>query len=130
MTRQGGAIILQGATIYSAGQRRVLWDALLALVDCKDTVRELRGVTPGRHFVFDLAWPAHRMAVELQGGVYTRGHHVRGREYEQDCWKVLLATAAGWRVLPLTWNMLAHNLQEIAQALNQILACENPQHQR
>lgn len=129
MTRREGAIILDPGRLYRARERGVLLRALLALIDCQDTTAEQR-IIPGRRFRADLAWPAHRVAVELQGGVYTRGHHVRGREYEEDCEKVLLGAAAGWRVIPLTWGMIARNPQEIARALNEVLVCTEPAHRR
>jgi len=127
--RRNGAITLDGRRLYRAGNRRVLLDALLLLVDCQDVSPEWT-LVPGRRWRADLAWPAHRVAVELMGGVFTRGHHVRGVEFEHDCEKMLAASAAGWRVLPVTWRMLARNGQEVARLLDEILSCTEPAHRR
>ena len=59
-----------------------------------------------RDWAFDRAWPAYRVAVELEGGVHVGGRHVRGRGYENDCQKYNAATLAGWRVLRFTSGML------------------------
>ena len=54
---------------------------------------------PIRRWRFDFAWPDHRLAVEIDGGVYTGGRHVRGSGYTRDCEKLNAAVLAGWRVL-------------------------------
>ena len=61
----------------------------------------------GRRWRFDRAWPEHKVAVELEGGVYTQGRHTRGKGFEADCEKYNQATAMGWRVFRLTAGMLA-----------------------
>lgn len=131
--RRNDAITLDAAALRTAyergGNRSLLLQALLACVDCTATSAEQR-LVPGRRWRADLAWPSHRVAIELQGGIWTRGHHVRGREYEHDCEKMLHAAAQGWRVLPLTWTMLVHNPQEVARLLNEIIRCTEPAHHR
>lgn len=109
------------------GQRTLLLDALQAAVDCRESRREVY-LVPGRRWRADLAWPAHRVAVELQGGLYVGGHHVRGQEYERDCEKMLYAAAEGWRVIPLTWGMLIYKLPDVAQRLDRILGCTELTH--
>lgn len=54
---------------------------------------------PARRFRFDLAWPAHRLAVEVDGGLYVGGRHSRGPGAEADMEKAALAIALGYRVL-------------------------------
>lgn len=127
--RRNGAITFQGSRLYRTGNHRLLLDALLVLVNCQDVIPE-HTLVPGRRWRADLAWPAHRVAVELMGGVHTRGHHVRGVEYEHDCEKVLAAAAAGWCVLPLTWRMLARDAEQVARQLDEILCCTEPAHRR
>ena len=68
-------------------------------------VREYRFALP-RRFRFDFAWPSERVAVELEGGIWMRGRHVRGKGYEKDCEKYNLAALRGWRVLRFTRGML------------------------
>lgn len=60
----------------------------------------------GRRFRFDRAWPEARVAVELEGGVWSRGRHVRGEGFERDCEKYNLAQALGWKVFRFTGRML------------------------
>ncbi len=76
-------------------------------------------VIPGRDFRFDLCWPAQRVAVEVQGGIWVNGAHSRGSGVERDCTKYCLAAAAGWRVLPVTKSMIESGeaVRLIAQAL-------------
>jgi hypothetical protein len=57
---------------------------------------------PGRRFRFDVVWPEYKVAVELQGGVYRNGRHVRGAGYESDAEKSALAQALGYMVLYVT----------------------------
>ncbi len=60
----------------------------------------------GRRWRFDCAWPDKKAAAELEGGVWTRGRHVRGKGFEGDCDKMNAATLLGWRVLRLTASKL------------------------
>ena len=55
-----------------------------------------------RRWRFDLAWPREMLAVEVDGGVYTQGRHLRGQGFERDCEKLNEATLLGWRVLRAT----------------------------
>jgi len=68
-------------------------------------VREHR-FAPPRRWRFDYAWPGHRLALEVEGGVWTGGRHVRGRGYERDCEKYNEAALRGWCVLRVTSDML------------------------
>lgn len=55
-----------------------------------------------RRWPFDFAWPKLMLAVEVEGGVYSKGRHVRGQGYENDCEKYSVAAALGWTVLRFT----------------------------
>lgn len=54
---------------------------------------------PERKFRFDFAWPAHRVALEVEGGAYTNGRHTRGAGFVADCEKYTAAAVLGWRIL-------------------------------
>jgi hypothetical protein len=68
-------------------------------------IREYR-FAPPRLWRFDLAWPFLRLALEIEGGTWTAGRHVRGKGYENDCEKYNAAALAGWRVLRVTTDMI------------------------
>ncbi len=60
----------------------------------------------GRNWRFDYAWPGIKVALEVEGGVYTGGRHVRGQGYENDCRKYSEAAILGWRVIRVTTGMV------------------------
>lgn len=55
-----------------------------------------------RRWRFDWAFVAHKLAVEQEGGVWTKGRHTRGAGYLSDCQKYNEAVTLGWRVLRYT----------------------------
>lgn len=61
---------------------------------------------PTRRWKFDFAWPAALLAVEIDGGIWSHGRHVRGKGVTGDCEKYNAATAMGWRVLRATEPLL------------------------
>lgn len=58
-----------------------------------------------RKWRFDFAWPAQKMAVEIEGGTWIQGRHTRGAGFQDDCEKYAEALLLGWRVLrvPTDW---------------------------
>ncbi len=63
--------------------------------------REVQFAKP-RRWRFDIAYPAHKVAVEVEGGVWSGGRHTRGKGFTGDCEKYNAAILAGWRVLRFT----------------------------
>ena len=61
---------------------------------------------PGRRWRFDFAWPKERVAVEVEGGVWTRGRHTRGSGFVGDLEKYNAAALLGWIVIRVTGNMV------------------------
>ena len=59
-----------------------------------------------RKWRFDRAVPSRMVAVELEGGVYSGGRHVRGGGFEKDCEKYNAAALAGWKVGRFTARMV------------------------
>ena len=59
-----------------------------------------------RKWRFDLAWPDLLIAVEVEGGIWVGGRHVRGEGYEADCEKYNEAQLMGWMVLRFTPGMI------------------------
>ena len=59
-----------------------------------------------RKWEFDCAWPDVKLAVEIEGGEFTRGRHTRGTGYQRDCEKYNAALDLGWRVYRYTPSMI------------------------
>jgi len=51
-----------------------------------------------RKWRFDFCWPDIKVAVELEGGVFSGGRHTRGMGFVADCEKYNQAALLGWRV--------------------------------
>lgn len=54
---------------------------------------------PTRKWRFDFAWVDAQVALEVDGGVWTRGAHGRGSGIVRDIEKGNAAVMLGWRVL-------------------------------
>ena len=67
-------------------------------VNLPEPEREHR-FAPPRRWRFDLCWKAVKLAVEVEGGVWTGGRHVRGKGAIGDMDKYNTATLNGWKVL-------------------------------
>lgn len=46
----------------------------------------------------DYAWEAQRILLEVEGGIWTQGRHVRGKGYKGDMQKYTAAALDWWRV--------------------------------
>lgn len=57
---------------------------------------------PVRRWRFDFAWPDKMLAVEAEGGTWSRGRHTRGGGFAKDCEKYNEAALLGWCVLRFT----------------------------
>jgi hypothetical protein len=73
----------------------------------------------GRAWRFDYAWEARRVALEVEGGVWTGGRHTRPSGFLRDVEKYNAAACLGWRVLRCTPDTLcaAATLAAIRAAL-------------
>ena len=81
-------------------------------------VREFR-FDPVRRWRFDFAHEPSRVAIEINGGVWSNGRHVRGAGYLRDREKMNAAQAAGWRVFELgTGQVTVNNVQRIIEAID------------
>jgi len=88
-----------------------------------------------RKWRFDFAWPLQRLALEVEGGVWTGGRHTRGSGFVKDLAKYNTAASMGWRVvrceprhlmtqatLQLLHTCLLHNRND-AEAVQTKLLC-------
>lgn len=83
--------------------RLLLWQ--VAAVRLPEPVTEHRFLPP-RRWRFDVAWPAHKVAVEVDGGTWIGGRHVTGAGFERDAEKLNTAAVEGWLVLRVTPAMV------------------------
>lgn len=74
---------------------------------------------PPRRFRFDYAWPTHRIAVEIEGGIWTDGRHTRGAGYLRDMEKYNLAVKGGWRLLRYAPTQLLVAIADVRFLLEQ-----------
>ena len=77
----------------------------LRIMGLPQPVRQFR-FHPTRGWRFDFAWPERRLAVEVDGGTWTGGAHVRGKRYERDCEKTNEAVLLGWQIMHVTTDMV------------------------
>lgn len=100
----------------SEGEALLAWQCEQGLG--KPPVRQYR-FHPTRQWRFDLAWPEERLAVEVDGGVWSNGRHVRGAGYISDCEKCAEAAILGWRVIrvPTQWVQSGVAVEMIERAL-------------
>ena len=54
---------------------------------------------PERKWRFDLCWPSAMTAVEINGSIFTRGRHTRGKGFLADREKINRAQRLGFAVL-------------------------------
>ena len=75
---------------------------------------------PTRRWRLDYAWPKHRVALEVEGGIWTRGRHTRGSGFARDMEKYNELACIGWRLLRCTPNDLS--CEELIEAVRRVLA--------
>jgi hypothetical protein len=55
-----------------------------------------------RRWRFDFAWPGRKLALEIEGGIWTQGRHTRGAGALADLEKYSEAAILGWRIIYTT----------------------------
>ena len=61
----------------------------------------------GRRFIYDFAFPEHKLVVECQGGIWVnQTGHSSGSGITRDCHKLNMATLASWKCLQVTLEMI------------------------
>ena len=71
-----------------------IWKAMELPVPC----REFR-FHKTRKWRLDYAWPATRVAVEIEGGIWTGGRHTSPQGFSKDMEKYNALAEAGWVLL-------------------------------
>ena len=75
---------------------------------------------PTRKWRFDYAIPDHKIALEVEGGVWTGGRHTRPQGFLGDIEKYNAGTLLGWRIFRVTPDDLCRlkTLELIKQAIS------------
>lgn len=81
---------------------------------------------PTRRWRFDYAIPEHKIALEVEGGVWTGGRHTSPKGFLGDIDKYNTATLMGWRVFRTTPDEL-YKLSTINFIKAAILGLNNPE---
>lgn len=76
---------------------------------------------PVRRWRFDFAFPAQRVAIELEGGVHSRGRHTRGKGFIADCDKYNAAAELGWTVLRYTSEHLKRSPVQVVEQVLRVI---------
>lgn len=82
----------------------------------------------GRKWAFDFAFPDSeiKLALEVEGGIWSRGRHTRGKGFLADMEKYNEATCLGWKVLRCTPDGVCM-LETVNMIRRAILARKNNQ---
>ena len=102
---------------WSGPERRF---AMFWNTDIKDLPfeREIR-LIKGRDFRFDFVWIELKVALEIDGGIWTVGGHTSGAGKSRDCEKDWLACLEGWQVIRWTPDMITfENIRKLADKLS------------
>lgn len=74
-----------------------------------------------RKWRFDFAFIPHKVAIEIDGGVYLGGRHVQPKGFQKDCEKINKAIELGWRVLRYTPQMLRGDPISVIQQIEKVI---------
>lgn len=98
---------------------------LLCRSDLKlECIKELK-FHPIRKWRFDYAIPAAKIAIEVEGGVWTGGRHTSPKGFLNDMEKYNTATIMGWRLLRTTPEDLCSN--KTLQMVRDIIRNDQPE---
>lgn len=74
-----------------------------------------------RKFRFDFAFPDSKVAVEIDGGLFTNGRHNRASGYITDCDKYNLAVERGWQILRYTSQHIDNDPQAMIEQICRVI---------
>ena len=73
-----------------------------------------------RKWRFDYAWPHAKTALEIEGGAWSGGRHVRGAGFKKDQEKYNRAAVLGWRVIRCTPSDIWSGIDSVAECLRSV----------
>lgn len=98
----------------------LIFAALLREHGLPEPVAEFR-FHPSRRWRWDLAFVAQKLAIEVDGGIFVQGKHVRGVGKEKDFEKQNEGAALGWRIIRCTPRKLC--TMATVDVVRRALAC-------
>jgi hypothetical protein len=87
--------------------RRQMFLALLRDRGLPEPECQYRFAKPDREWPFDFAWLTHKLALESEGGIWSKGAHVRGAHFLSDMEKYNEAAIRGWTLIRCPSDKLA-----------------------
>jgi very-short-patch-repair endonuclease len=84
---------------------------------------------PVRRWRFDYAYPFHKIAIEVHGGIWTQGGHTRGSGFMEDRDKMNEAQILGWIVLEFPVTALENDPFKCVDQIKRALALRDNLHQ-
>lgn len=106
--------------VRQRANKRPLTDAFTAICLSElrmEVVKEFQ-FHPTRRWRFDYAIPSHKIALEVEGGVFSKGRHTRGAGFIGDIEKYNEAARLGWRVVrTVPWELHTHKTVELLREL-------------
>ncbi len=92
--------------------------ALLRQAKIRGWTSNLGVTVAGSHYYLDLAFPARRVVIEIDGYEV----HTRPDQFQRDRRKWSDLTAAGWRIVHLTWRQLVDDPEWVIDTIRAALA--------
>ena len=89
----------------TAKQAKELFPKLCVAAGLKAPAMEVR-FHPTRKWRFDFCWIMSKVALEVEGGVWTKGRHTRGSGFLKDVEKYNEAVRMGWKLFRCTPSTL------------------------
>jgi very-short-patch-repair endonuclease len=86
---------------------------------CKGWESEYRFYSP-RRWKADFANPELKIIVEIEGGAFSYGRHVRGVGFLNDIEKYNAATLLGWKVLRYTPQQTGTMMNDVRTLIDQL----------
>jgi very-short-patch-repair endonuclease len=105
---------------WSDGERAFMTAWRMVCQGLPEPVHEFR-FHPVRKWRFDFAFPDYGVAVEVEGGVFSRGRHTRGAGYSEDLVKYNAANDCGFVVYRYSTKQITDDpfavVSQVAHAL-------------
>lgn len=76
---------------------------------------------PNRNWRVDFAFPPYELAIEIEGGVWTRGRHTRPSGYLKDIEKYNALAIMNWRLLRFTHTDIYDDPMNMVETIQQAL---------